>query len=95
MTQPRLGAAPAGPRGREAPHRGLRRGVGVVGAARRRDVVEPAVEDGQGGPALGRGDRVEGLRQVGGQLLGQVDHRGGAVLGRQPRRHLAQCARTG
>jgi len=37
---------------------------------------------------------VEGLRQVGGQLLCQVDHRGGAVLGRQPR-PLAQCLRTG
>ena len=92
MTQPRRGAAASGPRGREEPHRDRRRGSGAGCRGRwRRDVVEPAVEDGQGGLALGRGERVEGLRQVGGQLLGQVDHRGGAVLGRQPRRHLAQC----
>ena len=78
--------------------RGRRRwwSAGRSGAAAARgrfgDVVEPAVEDGQGGAALGRGERVEGLRQVDGQLLGQVGHRGGAVLGRQPRRHLAQGA---
>ena len=56
--------------------------------------MEPAVEDGQSGPALRRAQRLEGLRQVAGQFLGQVGHRGGAVLGRQPHRHLAQRART-
>jgi hypothetical protein len=66
MTQPRRGEAASGPRDCEEPHGIGGCQFGCRGGRRRRDVVEPAVEDGQGGLALGRGNRVEGLRQVGG-----------------------------
>ena len=36
--------------------------------------MEPGVEDDQGGAPLSGGDRGERLRQVNGQLLGQVAH---------------------
>jgi hypothetical protein len=41
--------------------------------------VKPAVEDGQGGPAFDGRKRGERLRQVEGQLLGEVSHCVGAA----------------